>query len=185
MRFTVPKTLHTRLALNVVVSTFTCAVVAIPWHHAMLIRHGRPFWDELYGDNHWRRLVVGRHGDRGTFEYFVRELGYAVLPWIAIAPAALGAAVMRRVRRAAGTAGVGADAAAEVRRQGIFWFGAIWFVCGYAVVSLSVTKFHHYILPAIPGLAIAITRMLRLKSLKRAGAASRTQPSCAATFARA
>ena len=25
----------------------------------MLIRHGRPFWDELYGDNHWRRLVRG------------------------------------------------------------------------------------------------------------------------------
>ena len=46
-----------------------------------------PFWDELYGDNHWRRLVVGRHGDRGTFEYFLRELGYAVLPWIALAPA--------------------------------------------------------------------------------------------------
>ena len=59
-----------------------CAVVAVPWHHAMLIRHGCPFWDELYGDNHWRRLVLGRHGDRGTFEYFLRELGYAVLPWI-------------------------------------------------------------------------------------------------------
>ena len=145
-----------QLGFAILLAFITCAVVAIPWHHAMLIRHGRPFWDELYGDNHWRRLVVGRHGDRGTFEYFVRELGYAVLPWIAIAPAALGAAVMRRVRRAAGTAGVGADAAAEVRRQGIFWFGAIWFVCGYAVVSLSVTKFHHYILPAIPGLAIAI-----------------------------
>jgi hypothetical protein len=85
---------------------------------------------------------VGRHGDRGTFEYFLRELGYAMLPWITLAPAALAYAVMRPVR--------------AVRRQGIFWFGAIWFVCGYALVSMSVTKFHHYILPAIPGLAIAI-----------------------------
>ena len=52
-----------------------------------------PFWNELFGDNHWRRMVLGRHGDRGSFEYFMRELGYALLPWIAMAPAALGAAV--------------------------------------------------------------------------------------------
>src|SRR5262252_6988195 len=121
----------------------------------MLVRHGRPFWDELFGDNHWRRLVVGRHGDRGSFEYFVRELGYAVLPWIAIAPAAIGAAVLRGVRRTRNAAAGVADAA-ETRRQGIFWFGAIWFVAAYALVSMSVTKFHHYILPALPGLGIAI-----------------------------
>src|SRR5262249_12011110 len=28
-------------------------VVAFPWYHAMLIRHGLPFWNELFGDNHW------------------------------------------------------------------------------------------------------------------------------------
>ena len=131
-----------QLLFGVVVALLACAVVAVPWHHAMLIRHGRPFWDELYGDNHWRRLVLGRHGDRGSFEYFLRELGYAVLPWIALAPAALATMVMRPVR--------------DVRRQGIYWFGAIWFVSAYALVSMSVTKFHHYILPSLPGLAIVI-----------------------------
>jgi 4-amino-4-deoxy-L-arabinose transferase-like glycosyltransferase len=131
-----------QIGFGIAVALIACAVVAVPWHQAMLIRHGLPFWDELYGDNHWRRLVLGRHGDRGTFEYFMRELGYAVLPWIAIAPAALAAVVMRPLR--------------DVRKQGIFWFGAIWFVSAYALVSLSVTKFHHYILPALPGLAIVI-----------------------------
>jgi 4-amino-4-deoxy-L-arabinose transferase-like glycosyltransferase len=131
-----------QIGIGILVALLACAVVAVPWHHAMLIRHGRPWWDELYGDNHWRRLVLGRHGDRGTFEYFLRELGYAVLPWIAIAPAALAAAVMRPLR--------------DARKQGIFWFGAIWFVAGYALVSMSVTKFHHYILPAVPGLAIVV-----------------------------
>ena len=142
-----------QLPFAILLALLTCAVIAIPWHHAMLVRHGRPFWDELFGDNHWRRLVLGRHGDRGSFEYFVRELGYAILPWIALAPAALGAAVWRRVRAARD--GVATDAA-ETRRQGMFWFGAIWFVAAYALVSMSVTKFHHYILPAVPGLAIAI-----------------------------
>jgi 4-amino-4-deoxy-L-arabinose transferase-like glycosyltransferase len=127
-----------------------CALVAVPWHHAMLARHGFPFWNELYGDNHWRRLVTGRHGDRGTFEYFIRELGYGLYPWIALAPSALAWVVMRVFRpRAAG-------AAAQDKRRDILWFGAIWFVSGYALVSFSMTKFHHYILPALPGMAIAI-----------------------------
>ncbi|HEX4407083.1 MAG TPA: glycosyltransferase family 39 protein, partial [Polyangia bacterium] len=62
-----------QLLYGVLVALLGVAVVAVPWHQAMLIIHGKPFWDELYGDNHWRRLVVGRHGDRGTFEYFLRE----------------------------------------------------------------------------------------------------------------
>ena len=131
-----------------------CALVAVPWHHAMLIRHGFPFWNELYGDNHWRRLVLGRHGDRGSFEYFIRELGYGVFPWIALAPSALAWVVMRPFRRVS-AAGAPSETTISKRRE-VLRFGAIWFVAGYAVVSLSMTKFHHYILPALPGLAIVV-----------------------------
>jgi 4-amino-4-deoxy-L-arabinose transferase-like glycosyltransferase len=134
-----------------------CALVAVPWHHAMLVRHGLPFWNELYGDNHWRRLVTGRHGDRGSFEYFIRELGYGLFPWIALAPSALAWVVMRCLGRPATNGNVTAAASAAVaKRRDILWFGAIWFVSGYALVSFSMTKFHHYILPALPGLAVAM-----------------------------
>jgi 4-amino-4-deoxy-L-arabinose transferase-like glycosyltransferase len=152
-----------QLLYGVVVSLLALIVVAAPWHHAMIIRHGMGFWNELFGDNHWRRMVLGRHGDRGTFEYFLRELGYAILPWVAVAPAALAWAVLREVPappppsvpELEGSA-VREAAAAEARRQGIIRLGAIWFVAAYALVSLSMTKFHHYVLPAIPGLAIVI-----------------------------
>jgi 4-amino-4-deoxy-L-arabinose transferase-like glycosyltransferase len=127
---------------GLLLATLALLVVAVPWHHAMYIRHDGAWWNELFGDNHWRRMVLGRHGDRGSFEYFIRELGYSTLPWLAIAPAALAAIAMKRV--------------GDVRRQAIYWLGAIWFVSAYAVVSNSMTKFHHYILPAIPGLAIVI-----------------------------
>ena len=137
-----------QLVPAVVVSLLAAVVVAAPWHHAMIIRHGWAFWNELFGDNHWRRMVLGRHGDRGMFDYFIRELGYAVWPWVALAPGALAWAVMRR-RSATPTAD-------ETRAQGIFWLGAIWFVSAYALVSMSMTKFHHYVLPALPGLAICI-----------------------------
>ncbi len=126
----------------IAVSALALVVVAAPWHHAMIIRHGWAFWNELFGDNHWRRMMLGRHGDRGTFEYFLRELGYGVLPWVALAPAALTAMVMRK--------------ADDARRQAIYWLGGIWAVAAYALVSLSMTKFHHYVLPSIPGLAIVI-----------------------------
>jgi 4-amino-4-deoxy-L-arabinose transferase-like glycosyltransferase len=152
-----------QLGTGVLVALLAGAVVAVPWHLSMFMLHGVPWWDELYGDNHWRRLVVGRHGDRGTFEYFLRELGYAALPWITLAPAALAYTVMRPV--------------AAVRRQGIFWFGAVWFVTAYALVSLSVTKFHHYILPALPGLAIAIGCFLDDLLTRRA-----TRPAAAAAL---
>jgi 4-amino-4-deoxy-L-arabinose transferase-like glycosyltransferase len=126
----------------VAVSALVMVIVAAPWHHAMIVRHGWAFWNELFGDNHWRRMMLGRHGDRGTFEYFLRELGYGVLPWVALAPAALADMVMRKVD--------------DARKQAIYWLGGIWFVAGYALVSLSMTKFHHYVMPAIPGLAIVI-----------------------------
>lgn len=126
----------------VLMSALVMVIVAAPWHHAMIIRHGWAFWNELFGDNHWRRMMLGRHGDRGSFEYFLRELGYGLLPWVALAPAALASMVMRK--------------AEDARKQAVYWLGGIWFVAGYGLVSLSMTKFHHYVLPAIPGLAIVI-----------------------------
>jgi hypothetical protein len=107
----------------------------------MFIRHGMPWWNELFGDNHWRRLMLGRHGDRGSFEYFLRELAYGTLPWGALVPAALAAA--------------GFGDAPEPRRSALR-LGAIWFVCSYALVSSSITKFHHYALPAVPGLGLVV-----------------------------
>ncbi|MFL5306694.1 MAG: glycosyltransferase family 39 protein, partial [Polyangia bacterium] len=139
-----------RLGFALVGAVIAFAVVAVPWHHAMLIRHGAPFWSELFGDNHWRRMVIGRHGDRGEFDYFLRELGYGLWPWVALAPAAFAWSVLRQPfsnQR---------DSDVEARKQGALRLGAIWFASAYAVVSVSMTKFHHYVLPAIPGLAVVI-----------------------------
>lgn len=149
-----------QIVFGLCVALLACLVVAVPWHHAMLVRYGKGFWNELYGDNHWRRLVLGRHGDRGTFEYFLRELGFAVLPWLTLAPSALAWVIMRPFKRVDKDADVVEAAPRAAHRQEIFWFGAIWFVAAYGVVSLSMTKFHHYILPALPGLALAIACFL-------------------------
>ena len=74
----------------------------------------------------------------------------------ASAPAALAAVAMRPVR--------------EVRRQGIFWFGAIWFVAGYAWCRCRSRNSTTTSFPRIPGLAIAIACFLDDILDRRAGA---------------
>jgi 4-amino-4-deoxy-L-arabinose transferase-like glycosyltransferase len=129
-----------QLPIALAAAVVVVALVAVPWHHAMYIRHGAPWWNELFGDNHWNRMVVGRHGDTGTFEYFLRELATGAWPFLALAPAAL----------------VWAAGSGREGRPPALWLGLVWMVTAYAVVSLSMTKFHHYILPAVPGMAIVV-----------------------------
>ena len=38
------------------------------------------FWNELIGDNYVNR-AAGRHGDRGTFEYYLQYIGCGMFPW--------------------------------------------------------------------------------------------------------
>ena len=118
--------------------------VTFPWYHAMLIRHGSGFWNEFIGDNYVHR-VAGRHGDRGIFDYYFLQLAHGMFPWTAV----IVAATLGAVRRLARKPGEAADARSRLRG-----FAFAWFIVVFAVMSLVNTKFHHYILPGLPGLAI-------------------------------
>jgi 4-amino-4-deoxy-L-arabinose transferase-like glycosyltransferase len=120
---------------------FLC--VSGPWFAAMLSRHGLPFWMELIGDNYVHR-AQGRHGDRGTFDYYLRQLGAGMFPWSGIAASA--ALLIGRWLQPA-------DARTAPRRQ-LVALCLCWFLVDFVVVTLVNTKFHHYILPALPALAI-------------------------------
>lgn len=118
---------------------FLC--VGAPWYVAMICRHGMPFWMELIGDNYVHR-AQGRHGDRGTYEYYLRQLGAGLFPWSGIV--AGGVLSIGRYLR---------DRTASTRAQ-LAALALAWFVVDFAVVTVVNTKFHHYILPALPALAI-------------------------------
>jgi 4-amino-4-deoxy-L-arabinose transferase-like glycosyltransferase len=109
----------------------------VPWWHAMLIRHGRPFWNELIGDNYVNR-AAGRNGDRGTFEYYLQWMGYGLFPW-------------------SGLAAVGSIAsflAPKSTRGALARFALVWLAVDVGTITLVNTKFHHYSLPALPAVAI-------------------------------
>src|SRR5438445_9897925 len=97
-----------------------CIATAFPWYHAMLIRHGMGFWNEFIGDNYVHR-AGGRHGDRGTFEYYVQYIGYGMFPWSGIVT--LGTLLsFRRLREAS-------------QRGLLIGFAVTWMLVEFTVMS--------------------------------------------------
>jgi len=81
--------------------------------------------------------------DDGTFEHFLKWLGYGMWPWVMFMPVTL--VLAARVRLADRT---------PKSRLRLFLF--LWFFIAYTLFTLSSTKFHHYIFPALPPLALLI-----------------------------
>lgn len=121
-------------------------VVGFPWYGAMFARHGGiggAFWDRFIIHDHFKRLASGVHQtDTGSFEHFIRWLGYGLFPWGSFVPAAFATAFA--VKRE--------DQPDGPRHARVFIF--LWFLVAFALFTESSTKFHHYIFPAVPALAL-------------------------------
>ena len=66
----------------------------------MLINHGMGFWNEFIGDNYVHR-AQGRHGDRGTFDYYLLQIAQGMFPWTGV----IAAASLAQLRRLVGDDG--------------------------------------------------------------------------------
>jgi 4-amino-4-deoxy-L-arabinose transferase-like glycosyltransferase len=120
-----------------------------PWFHGMLTRYGIAFWNELFGTEQLRRLTIGEQAQaKGTFEYYVSQVGYGLYPWIAFLPAGM----LRAFAIPRATERTGQD------RARVFVFA--WLAATMALFTLTITKYHHYILPAIPPAAVIIALYL-------------------------
>lgn len=139
------------------------------WALAMLGGHHPGWYARFVMHDHVSRLLSGVHStDDGGLEYFVQWIGYGLFPTVALLPAALG----RALGRARG-AGQGPKEPAVLGYERLL-LG--WALCSFVVVSASSTKFHHYILPALPPLVAlcalwldAHLRAPRLSGLARGG----------------
>jgi 4-amino-4-deoxy-L-arabinose transferase-like glycosyltransferase len=117
-------------------------LIAVPWHVAMFFKDGGRFAHDYFITHLWNRAAVGVHGERGTFDFYMSQIGYGMFVWAALVPAALAALVLRS-----------RNDTAEGRCRFVI---ATWAIASVAFFCFVQTKFHHYILPAIPALAIAI-----------------------------
>jgi len=121
-------------------------LVGLPWYGAVMALNGGiggTWWTRFIIHDHFKRLATGVHQiDTGSFEHFIRWLGYGLFPWGSFVPAVL-------ARAMSGTK-MGARSDGDRARTFIF----IWFFLAFSLFTLSSTKFHHYIFPAVPALAL-------------------------------
>ncbi len=122
--------------------------IAAPWYVVMsLFRgvddEGKTFAYRFWIHDHLKRLGEGVHTTTpgGTFDYFIEQLGYGLFPWVAALPGAL--AELCRVR-----------ARSREPREQLLLFAGLWAAITYVLMSFSATKFHHYVFPAVPAIAI-------------------------------
>jgi 4-amino-4-deoxy-L-arabinose transferase-like glycosyltransferase len=135
------------LDAEIVSGLLIVGVVALPWYVAAYVRHGAAFTDELIFHDMFNRAFSHVHdtneGEETSFRYYVCQLGYGLFPWTGLVPLGL-AAWMRR----------GQDDDAGKRDGAVLLF--MWFLFAFALFTLMGTKFHHYILPAVPPVAMLI-----------------------------
>jgi len=146
------------LRLEIVAGLLILLAVATPWFLAMFARHGQPFTDRLFFHDMFKRAFTHVHdtndGDDVGFRYYIWQLGYAMFPWTGLAPAALVSWLRRRED--------------DDPKSDASIFLVMWFVLAYAGFTVMLTKFHHYILPALPPAAM-LTGILLDEMVTRSG----------------
>ncbi|MRG92923.1 ArnT family glycosyltransferase [Polyangium spumosum] len=150
------------LRLEIVAGLLILLSVALPWFVAMYARHGQPFTDRLLFHDMFKRAFTHVHdtneGDDVGFRFYIWQLGYAMFPWTGLVPAALVAWLRRREE--------------DCRKSDASIFLAMWFFFAFALFTLMLTKFHHYILPALPPAAM-LTGILLDEMVQRSGKVKR------------
>jgi len=113
------------------------ALVMLPWYVGMFCRHGMGFYNRFLVHDHFNRLGAGVHQlDTGTFEHFMRWLSIGTFPWIAFIPLVLFGLSKLRMK----------DASSGSRMRLMLY---VWAFFAYILFTLSATKYHHYIFPAV------------------------------------
>jgi len=128
--------------------------VAGPWFVVMSLfpavdNEGKTFFYRFFIHDHINRLFEGVHTTTpgGTFIYFIEQGGYAIFPWVALLPGALTVVSPMRLR--------GLDV-----RGRVAFIALVWTLFSFLLMDASATKFHHYVLPVLPGVAILMALFL-------------------------
>ena len=127
-------------------------IIAAPWYVYMSMYEGRDsegktFFQRFWIHDHFNRLGAGVHGSRGVFTFFIEQLGFGMFPWSALIPFAVIDSFKLKMSEL------------DREKKALLIF-VIWAVGTFVLFQLSVTKFHHYIFPAIPAIAVLVAYYL-------------------------
>ena len=124
--------------------------IAAPWYVVMCLfrgvdDEGKLFWWRFLVHDHLNRLLVGVHTTTpgGTFTYFLEQGGFALFPWVLLVPGAFTMVMAQGLKP-------------KSPRDQVAAIGLLWTLTTFALMASSTTKFHHYVFPILPGVAILI-----------------------------
>lgn len=146
------------LAVGILLFVVTC----VPWHHAMAIYRGERWVNELIVVNNLARFASGEQKQAvGGFAFYLRTLGLAALPWSAVVPPALWAAFAAfRGSSSSSNPAAGPELDASERQSDpsgeLHRLALLWFVISFGLITYSVTKYYHYLVPCLPPLAVLV-----------------------------
>lgn len=126
------------------------AAVCLPWYVQAYMRHGDQFTDRLLMHDMYKRAFVHVHdtntGSDVSLRYYIWQLGYGLFPWTGLSALGVGVVLARSTENH------------RLRELGTVI--GLWLTIGFALFTLSLTKFHHYALPCAPPLAVAAAVLL-------------------------
>jgi 4-amino-4-deoxy-L-arabinose transferase-like glycosyltransferase len=124
-------------------------IISAPWYVTMSLfterdDEGRRFVERFFGYDHLDRLVSGVHTTTpgGTFTYFLEQGAFAIAPWVLLIPLSMSSLSPR-----------GGEGRGEGRTLITM---ALSSLIAFALFSASATRFHHYVFPVLPGLAVLL-----------------------------
>jgi 4-amino-4-deoxy-L-arabinose transferase-like glycosyltransferase len=130
--------------LEILRGTLMLCLTMLPWYLGMFAKHGNAFYTRFLVHDHFNRIGAGVHQiDSGTFEHFIKWLSIGTFPWVALAPLLIWGIARLRLR----------DASPHGRLK-LFLY--VWAFFAYMLFTISATKFHHYIFPALPPFILLI-----------------------------
>jgi len=121
------------------------AALTLPWL-VMVSYHNPGFLQYFFIDEHLGRLLTTRHQRYQPFWFYLALLPAAAFPWIALLPWAAWLSWPGRAWR-------------NLDRRA-WLYSAIWFLSFFLFFSVSSSKMMHYLLPALPPLALIMGREL-------------------------
>jgi hypothetical protein len=145
------------------------ACVALPWFVQEYLRHGNEFFERLFIHDMYKRAFSHVHdtnkGDDTSFRYYVWQLGYGLFPWSGLCAAGTLHCLGRSVSKAGDERGGLLD---------FTYFCALWMLAAFGMFAITGTKYHHYVLPLVPAVALLtgvfVARVLRRPGQERHGA---------------
>lgn len=142
-----------------------CLAIAAPWYVFMTLRHGWHYWYTFIFFHHLGRAAGEINLPAGTFDFYLRNLGFALYPWTGFFIAGLVPFIAHcHPHRSA------------PERRNLYVLCLI--AAPLAFFMLSGTKFAHYVFPLIPASAVVVAASLVWLMRGNHGAASGKPASC-------